>query len=401
MLMRLCILELLMVCSGHGQGPEFDAIITGGRVIDGSGNSWQIADVGIRGDTIVAIGLLASGRAPLRLDASGSVVAPGFIDTHSHGRRGIFEVPSAENLIRQGVTTIVEGPDGASPIPLRPFLERLAKSPATVNVGFMAGQGSIRQEVLGMANRKARPDEIAKMKELMRQAMLDGAFGISTGLFYVPGNFTPIEELIEVAKIAAAMGGIHTSHIRDEGRGVIEAVCETIRIGEEAGLPTHISHHKIVGRPNWGKSADTIRLVEEARARGVDVTIDQNPYTAAGTGTAAMFPQWSLEGGNQALIERLAAPETRTRIKMAIAETIVTDRGGGDPKNVVMSSCSFDASLDGMSLAEITRARGLAATVENAAETVMDIQKKGGCFAIYHAMAEPDVERIMRYPFLS
>jgi dihydroorotase/N-acyl-D-amino-acid deacylase len=180
---------------------------------------------------------------------------------------------------------------------------------------------------------------------------------------------------------------------------VLESVRETIRIGEEGGLPTQITHHKTIGHAAWGKSAETLKLVEEARGRGVDVTIDQYPYTASSTGIAALFPQWSLEGGQKSTLERLAAPEQRARIKATIVQNIKTDRGAGDPKNVQIANCSFDPTLAGKNIAEITRARGAEPTAENAAETAIDLQKKGGCSAIYHAISEEDVVRIMRSPW--
>jgi len=205
--------------------------------------------------------------------------------------------------------------------------------------------------------------------------------------------------VIELAKVAAQYGGIHISHMRDEAAGVMDSVRETIQIGEEGGLPTQVTHHKIIGAGNWGKSVETLRLVKEARARGVDVTIDQYPYTASSTGTAALFPQWSLAGGQKAFLERLSAPEQRTKITAEIIHRIRVDRGGGDPKNVVMANCSFDPTLAGKSLAEITAARGRAVTMENAAETAIEIQQKGGCQAVFHAISEEDVERILRSPY--
>jgi dihydroorotase/N-acyl-D-amino-acid deacylase len=180
---------------------------------------------------------------------------------------------------------------------------------------------------------------------------------------------------------------------------VLDSVRETIRIGEEGHLPTQITHHKIIGAPNWGMSRETIRLVEEARARGVDVTIDAYPYTASSTGTAALIPQWAQEGGQKALVERLDAPEQRAKIKASVIESLRVDRGAGDPANVVMASCGFDKTLAGKNLAEITRARGREVNFENAAETLMEVQHSGGCSAVYHAISEDDVERILRYPF--
>src|SRR5579862_8514213 len=392
-------IALSLCAAALAQTGVYDILISGGRIVDGAGNPWFVGDVGIQGDIIAYVGPTGHSRGRLTLDAAGLIVAPGFIDTHSHARRGIFESPAAENQIRQGVTTLIEGPDGNSPLPLRPFLDRLATQQISVNFGMLVGQGSIREKVIGLKDRKATPQEIAAMRELARQAMLDGAFGMSTGLFYLPGAFSPTEEVVELAKVVGAMGGIHTSHMRDEAAHVLDSVRETIRIGEEGGLPTQVTHHKIIGRLNWGRSVETLRLVEEARKRGVDVTIDQYPYTASSTSTASIFPKWALESGRDALLERIAAPDQRARMVAAIAEAIENDRGGGDPKNIVMASCTFDPSLAGKNLAELTAARGVPVTFRSAAETAVELQRKGGCSAIYHAISEEDLERILRYPF--
>jgi dihydroorotase/N-acyl-D-amino-acid deacylase len=229
-------------------------VISGAKVIDGSGNPWYYADIGIRGDTIAAVGQLGNATAAQRIDARGMIVSPGFIDIHSHGRRGILQVPTAENYLREGVTTIVEGPDGSSPLPIKDFLDSIRRTPISINLATMVGQGSIRQQVIGSVNRKATAEEMAKMKEIAAQAMRDGAFGLSTGLFYVPGNFTPTEEVIELAKVVGAMGGIHISHMREEASHVLDSVRETIRIGEEGGLPTQITHHKTIGQASWERA---------------------------------------------------------------------------------------------------------------------------------------------------
>jgi dihydroorotase/N-acyl-D-amino-acid deacylase len=397
--MRAVLLLLLVALALFAQPAPYDVLITNARIVDGSGGAWFYGSIGIRGDTIVAVGLIPNATARTTIDAHGMVAAPGFIDIHSHGRRNIFNVPTAENYLREAVTTIVEGPDGSSPVPLAPFLDRLSKTPISVNFATFVGQGSIRGEVIGSINRKATPDEIEKMKALAAQAMRDGAFGLSTGLFYVPGNFTPTEEVIELAKVVGRMGGIHISHMRDEASHVLDSVRETIRIGEEGHLPTQITHHKTIGRDNWGKSIDSLKLVEEARARGVDVTIDQYPYTASSTGIQALVPQWALEGGAAATRDRLATPDQRARIKATIIQNLKIDRGAGDPKNVAIVSCAFDRTLAGKNLSEITRARGQEPTFDNAAETVMDLVAKGGCSAIYHAIGEEDVVRIMRSPY--
>jgi N-acyl-D-amino-acid deacylase len=381
------------------QVQSFDIVIRHAHIVDGSGNPWYQADIGTRGDTIAAIGVLDGAPAKLTIDAVGLTAAPGFIDIHTHARRGIFLDPAAQNYIRQGVTTLIEGNDGSSPLPLGPFFEKLGGIHMAVNFGTFVGQGTIRQAVLGLENRPATPDEIAKMKDLARQAMQAGALGLSTGLFYVPGNFTPTEEVVELAKVVAGFGGIYISHMRDEAAGVVDSVRETIRIGEEGGLATQVTHHKIIGSQNWGKSVDTLRLIEEARARGVDATIDAYPYAASSTGTAALFPQWSLAGGHKSLLERLSAPGQRARITAEIIRRIQVDRGGGDPKNIVMANCSFDPSLAGKSLADITAALGRPVNFDTAAETAIEIEQKGGCQAVYHAISEEDVERILRSPY--
>lgn len=378
---------------------QYDVLILNGKVYDGAANPWSYADIGIKGDTIVAIGKLSGATATQRIDARGMAVSPGFIDIHSHGRRGIESVPTAENYLREGVTTMIEGPDGNSPLPLKPFFDKLATNPISINLASFVGHGTVRTQVMGLVNRQATPEELEKMRGLVHQAMLDGAVGISTGLFYVPANYANTEEVIALAKIVGPMGGFHESHMRDEADNILDSVRETIRIGEEGGLPTQITHHKIVGPRNWGKSADTLRLVEEARARGVDVSIDQYPYTASSTGIAALFPQWSQEGGQKALVERLSAPASRTKIKAEIVTNLSVGRGGGDPKNVVIVNCGFDESLAGKSLADLTRARGVPVNFDTAAETAISLQTKGPCSAVYHAIGEPDVERIMKSPF--
>lgn len=391
---------LCLLFSLKAQQEAFDVLIAGGRVVDGSGNPWFQADIGIRGDAIARMGKLGAHPAKLRIDATGLVVTPGFIDTHNHSYPDIFEEPTASAFLFQGVTTLVAGPDGNSPLPLGAALERLSRHRMSVNMALCVGHGSIRRAVLGMENRKPTQAELERMQQLVRQAMQEGAVGLSTGLFYTPANYAETEEVIALARAAAEFGGFHVSHIRDEAERIIEAVRETIRIGEEGGLPTQVTHHKVGGKTNRGKSVQTLQLVEEARSRGVDATVDQYPYTASHTGLgAALIPQWAFAGGDQALRERLAAPDQRARIKAEIVRRIEFERGGGDAKNIVLTRCAFDKSLEGKSLADVTRSGGHEPTAANAAEAVLDIQQKGGCGAVFHWMFEEDVERILAAPF--
>ena len=396
---QFLILLLLAPAIVQTQTPAYDLVLRGGRIVDGTASPWYRGDVAIKGDTIVAIAPSITAPASRVIELDGLVVAPGFIDIHTHARRGIFDVPTADNYVRQGVTTLIEGPDGGSPVPLRPFLEKVAATRISPNFASFVGQGSVRSAVMGEVDRAATPAELGKMRDLVRQGMEDGALGLSSGLFYVPGTFTPTAEVVELAKVAGSMGGIYISHMRDEAKGVLDSVRETITIGEQGGLPTQVTHHKVIGRKYWGRSADTLRLIDEARARGVDATIDQYPYTASATSIgAALLPAWAQEGGRESTLKRLKDPATRAKIQVESAAIIRDERGGGDPKNVVVSSCQFDPSLAGKNLAEITQGRGLPVTIENAAETAMWIVEQGGAQGIFHAISEDDLQRILVHP---
>ena len=379
---------------------EYDLVLRNGRVVDGSGAPWFVGDLAIRGDVIVAVGPRLDGSARRLIDVQGRIVAPGFIDIHTHARRGIFEIPGADNYVRQGVTTLFEGPDGSSPLPIAEFLGKVAALPPGVNFGTFFGHGSVREAVLGNVDRAPTAEELERMRALARQAMHEGAFGMSTGLFYVPGAFARTDEVIALASVVGELGGIHISHMRDEAARVVESVRETIAIGEGGRLPTQITHHKIIGGAGQDRSRETLRLVEEARARGVDVTIDQYPYTASSTSlAAALFPAWALEGGGDAVKARLADTATRARIREVVVDKLQNERGGGDPRNIQIASCRFDPSLAGKNLAEITRERGREPGLENAAEVAMDIVASGGAQGIFHAVPEADVVRILASPF--
>src|SRR3954470_23671704 len=389
----------LAIATPRAQTPQYDLVIRNGRIVDGTGSPWYLGDLAVRNDTIVRIAPRIDTPAARVIDAAGKVVAPGFIDIHTHARRGILEVPTAANYVRQGVTTLMEGPDGSSPLPIKPFLDQVAALKVSPNFGLFIGQGTIRDQVIGPINRKATAAELEKMRGIVRQGMTDGAFGLSSGLFYVPGTFTPTDEVVELAKVAGRMGGIYISHRRDETAGVLASVRETIEIGEKGGLPTQVTHHKIIGKANWGRAADTLKLIDEARARGVDATIDQYPYTASATSIqAALMPAYALEGGRDAVLKRLGTPALRNELRKETARIIAEERGGGDPNNVQLSRCDWDHSLDGKRLGDVTRGRGFEPTIDNAAETVFWIVEKGGCGGIFHAIDESDLQRILRHP---
>ena len=390
------LLALLLPSFGNSQ--DYDLIIRGGKVVDGSGNPWYYADIAIKNDRIAEIGQLSNHEAKRVINAHGLVVAPGFIDPHTHALRGIFEVPNAESALLQGVTTLTEGNDGSSPYPIDRHYADIDNLRISPNWAVFVGQGTIRQRVIGFGLRKATPDEMERMKQMVRDAMEQGALGISTGLFYVPGSFTSTEEVIELSKVAAEYNGIYISHIREEAAQLIDSVQETIRIGEEADIPVQITHHKVIGVENWGASIESLRLVDEARKRGVDVTIDQYPYTASQTSINALIPQWAQAGGREEMLSRINSAETYSTIKNEVVAKILYDRGGGDPKNVFISRNSWDPDMAGKNLAELAIDAGLEPTPENAADVVFDIIRGGGATAVYHAIGPEDVDRIMLHP---
>ncbi len=388
---------------GPAQSPRYDLLIKNANVIDGTGNPWFRADIGLRGDLIVTIAARIDEPAARIVDAAGLVVTPGFIDLHVHAFQPpvhpIMEVPTADNYVRQGVTTLIAGPDGQSPVPLRPVFDELAKMGITPNLGSFIGHGSIRQAVLGNVNRAPTAQELERMRGMVRDGMRDGAFGLSTGLFYVPATFSKTDEVIDLAKVAAAMGGIHISHMRDEGKGVVESVRETIEIGEKGGLPTQVTHHKTIGKAVWGKTVDTLRLIDDARARGIDATVDVYPYTASATAIqAALMPAWAQEGGQPEVLKRLRDPASRPRILLETLQLLLEERGGGDARNVQLSRCDWNPSLAGKRLDEVAVGRGKSASLEDAADTVLWLVENGGCGGIYHAIDEADVQRILKHP---
>ena len=396
-LLLLIGLSFAVWCAGCDSEPAVDILITNARIVDGTGNPWYRGNVAVAGDRIQAVGPGLEPAARRTIDAGGMVVAPGFIDIHNHCDGGLFDTPDAENFVRQGVTTLIGGPDGSSAVEMGSFLANLDTLPLAVNAAFTVGQGSVRRAVMGLADRAPTAEELEAMKKLVAGAMEQGAIGISTGLKYVPGAYCSTEEVIELSKVAASYGGFYTSHLREEGPGLIEAVQEAIRIAREADIPVNLTHHKAVGKLMWGRSAETLEMLEQARARGLDITCDQYPYTATSTGLAVLFPPWSLAGGRDSLLARLDDRELRARITEKVIFALEYDRGGDDPMNVAIASCEFDPSLEGKNLRRILEEHGVEPTAAHAAELVLELQQKGGASCIYHCLNEEDVQRIMRH----
>jgi dihydroorotase/N-acyl-D-amino-acid deacylase len=307
-------------------------------------------------------------------------------------------MPDAQSAARQGVTLALGGPDGGGPWPFKTYLDSADKAGLGINVAYLVGHNTIRREVMGTVNRAPTPAELTKMKDMVAQGMREGAFGLSTGLLYIPGTYSKTEEVVELAKVAAASGGIYTSHLRNEGLGLLSGVAEALEIGRQAKIPVVLTHHKAVGQKMWGKSVVTLRMVDSARRAGTDVMIDQYPYTASSTGFGVLVPAWAQAGGTAEFRKRLNDPELRNAIEKGILELLLNDRGGGDISRVQFANVSWDPTLNGKTLADLVRRGGKEPTPENAVPVVIDVMLKGGASNIFHVIDEGDVRRIMAHP---
>lgn len=391
-------LVALISLAGCTQNETYDVLVLNGRVYDGTGSDYTVTDIGIKNHRITKIGNLKGATAHKRIDAQGLSVSPGFIDLHGH-LESINDFPQCENFIRQGITTSLGGPDGWGFWPFDENLNSLAKKDISINVGYLVGHNVVRENVMGLSDREPTTEELEKMKSQVATAMRAGAFGMSTGLKYLPGTFSDTKELIELAKVASRYGGIYTSHLRDEGSELLTSVREALTIGVQADIPIVLTHHKVVGKPNWGASVQSLALVDSAREAGVDVMLDQYPYSASHTTIQILIPPWALEGGKERFMERVANKVLRDSIRNQIIDNLIHDRGGNDLRRVQLGSVPWDHSLDGKNLYEWCLLEGLSPTFHNGAELVIRAESNGGAHAIFHAMDEDDIKRIMRHPY--
>lgn len=392
----LLFLAALLAAAASQTVPTYDLVIAGGRVVDGSGAAARIADVAIRNGRIVMVGKVPRDVARQTIDATGLVVAPGFIDVHTHAD-DISDNPRAENFVRMGVTSIVAGNCGQSALDVGEALTKVWQTGASVNFATLVGHNTVRRAVMGTANRPPTVGELAKMKSLVWRAMADGAAGFSTGLQYVPGTYAKAPEIIELAGVAANAGGVYASHMRNEGTALEQAIEETIRVGQAIGGRVQISHLKVDSPNRWGASARALALLDAARARGVDVQADQYAYTAASSTLGIRFPSWALEGGQTALATRLNDPATWMRIKGEMRE-LLSERGLSDLSFAVVASHRADPTLNGLTIKQVAAKLEKSDSADAQLETARTLMLAGGASMVYHFMSDDDVDRIMRHP---
>jgi len=387
------------------QSQPLDYLLLGGTVVDGSGSTPRPADVGIRAGRIVFIGNAAAShlRAAHTISAKGLIICPGFIDVHTHADAYLGDPVRKSNLnyIMQGVTTVVTGNDGGGPIDIADTLDKWQKAGIGTNVALLTGFGTIRRAVMGMVAADPTPEQLDKMRAYVREAMQQGAFGLSTGLFYAPQSFSKTEEVIELAKVASQFGGIYDTHMRDEDSysiGLLGAIDETLRIGREAHLLVHISHIKALGPAVWGQSVQAIDKINAARAAGQQVLACQYPYTGSGTALpAALLPPWAHEGTPEQVAARLSDPAQRDRLLTAITENIQR-RGGA---NTLLFTSSRNPELYDKTLAQVAAARKMPPpeTALAILQTSSRDKTMNQLGVISFNMSEDDIDRFMLQPW--
>jgi N-acyl-D-amino-acid deacylase len=387
----LAVLVVLAVPSS----PSYDLLVRNGTVVDGSGARAFRADVAVKDGRIVRIGHLEDASAKRTVDASGLVVAPGFIDVHTHAD-DLAKKPRAENFLRMGVTTIVAGNCGSSPVEIGKELEEIRKAGPSINFATLVGHGSVRATVMGTERRAPTAAELEKMKALVAKAMADGAVGLSTGLQYVPGSYAAEDEIVELARVACKAGGLYASHMRNEGTEIEKSLAETIAVGEKAGCPVEVSHLKIDSPSRWGASEKALGLIEAARSRGIAVQADQYAYTAAASSLSIRFPDWALEGGDEQIRKRLDDAATWARIKTDM-KAILAGRGFSDLSFAVVADYPPDPSLVGLSLKQVAEKLLGDGSAEAQLEAARRMLRAGGAAMVYHLMSEDDMTRILRH----
>ena len=398
--MKRCFVPLGGLCAflfaASAGAQTYDLIIRHGRVVDGTGNPAYFADLAVKDGRIAAIGRIPGG-AKTEIKARGMIVAPGFIDVHTHAD-DVADTPQAENFVRMGVTTVVVGNCGGSRLDIAKFFERIERTNVAVNVATLIGHNTVREKAMGGSfDRPPTAAELAQMKALVDQAMRDGAVGLSTGLIYLPGVFAKTDEIVELAKVLAPYDGIYTSHMRHEDNRIYEALDEVFRVAREAGVRAEVSHLKLSGPSAWGQADRVLACIEKARAEGLDITQDQYAYTAASTGLSQLIPDSAREGGAKRFAERLADPAQKAKI-IAEMKQMLFRKGRTNFEYAVIASCRHDPGLNGLNVAEAAKARRGSDSLDDQAEIVLDIQQHGGASGVFHGINEDDLKIFLRHP---
>ncbi len=395
--MKLLLLSILFplvaVCQDNA-----DIIIRNGKIIDGTGNSWYYGDLAVSNGRIIKIGKITGIKGTKEINAAGLIIAPGFIDVHTHLEGDEQKTPTADNFIYDGVTTVITGNCGSSNVDIGKYLKWIDSLKLSVNVASLIGHNDVRKAIMGRANRDATEAELVDMEKLVEQAMTDGAAGLSTGLIYIPGTYSKTAEVLRLAKAAAKYSGVYATHMRDEGDSVTQAIEEALHIGREAGIPVEISHFKLSGQQNWGRSKETLPMIIEARRQGIDVTIDQYPYTASSTSLSTLIPDEILADGQDSINARLNQPETRKRVIEKMMKKL-KNRKLKHYSYAVVAYYKADTTLNGKSIEAINLLKGRKHKAKEEAVTIFEMMQQGGAGMVFHGMSEEDVKRIMQYPF--
>ncbi len=388
------LLFLALPLFSHAE--TFDVLIHHGLVVDGTGNPGYHADVAMKQGRIAAIGQI-TGTAKVEIDATGLVVAPGFIDVHTHAD-DVADFPLAENFLRMGVTSLVVGNCGSSDLDLGKLFHKIEAKKVSLNVASLIGHNSVREKAMGGSfDREPSPAEREKMRTLVRQAMQDGAVGLSTGLIYRPGTFSSSDEIVELAREIAPFDGIYTSHMRHEDHQIDSALDEVFHVARMAHVRAEVSHIKLGGERAWGQAARVLQKIEEARAEGLDITQDQYAYTASSTSLAQLIPDWAFDGGTAKFKAAFADPGLKAKL-IADMHKNIHERGATNYSYAVIAHYAHDPSLDGLSIVEAAKKLRGADALDDQIETILEIENNGGGAGVFHGMNEDDLKIFMRHP---
>jgi N-acyl-D-amino-acid deacylase len=401
--MKLFIAAFLFLFSFYSfSQSKYDLIIKNGYILDGTGKPGFLSDIGIRNGKIARINAIPADSGLKVIDAKGLAVSPGFIDVHTHIERFVLDIPTADNFVFDGVTTVITGNCGSSTINFADFFKRMEQKGISINVASLVGHNSVRRVVMGSEARQPTATELYKMQTIVEQAVKEGAVGFSTGLIYTPGVYSKTPEITALAKVVAAYGGVYATHMRDERDSVMAAIREALTVAKDARIPLEISHFKVGGKNNQNKSIEMLKLVENARNQGIDVMVDQYPYTASSTSLDVLLPDWALASGDSALLRRLRDSTTRARILQDRLK-LYEKRGQENLDYAFVAYFPGDSTYNGKTITQISASRiGKKPNLIDDFETVMDMlsqKNKGETYMVYHSMYEPDIERIMQYPY--